>query len=266
MANWRQLLSHIDRLPEMLRCFQIDQHPWRSTSGYLQLSTLQFPLTLTLRSGLRIELTEYHDLVTAWVIFFRCEYKYSESVRTVLDLGTNIGCFTLCVAERLPEARIISVEPFPDTRAKLLGNLDRNPSLKPRITVWDTGIARQAGTRMMQMGTEASASIGILPESTETIANTVTIQTRSFDQLIDAACSTWGVEQIDFLKMDVEGAEYEAMAAASPQAMKRVRALGMEYHPNGSKAALFEDLARGGLKLVHDRDLGGNGIAHFSRN
>ena len=39
-----------------------------------------------------------------------------------------------------------------------------------------------------------------------------------------------GIDRIDLLKMDCEGAEYEVLYATSPEQLQRISRLRMEYH------------------------------------
>ncbi len=46
-------------------------------------------------------------------------------------------------------------------------------------------------------------------------------------------------QTIDLLKIDVEGAEYQILAAAGPEILDRIRRFEMEYYPPGDPQILF---------------------------
>ncbi|MEE6262604.1 class I SAM-dependent methyltransferase [Plantactinospora sonchi] len=75
----------------------------------------------------------------------------------ILDIGAGSGLGTLLVAETLPTAEIVAVEPSPILRAVLLSRLVDNESLRPRVIVIAAGIqdwmppARLGGVLAMNM-------------------------------------------------------------------------------------------------------------------
>jgi hypothetical protein len=77
------------------------------------------------------------------------------------------------------------------------------------------------------------------------------------------------IAELDMLKMDVEGAEHEVFPATPTQVLRRIRHIGLEYHPNGSKSGLFALLTAAGFDLVQDAPTPlapNSGVAHFCRN
>jgi hypothetical protein len=92
----------------------------------------------------------------------------------------------------------------------------------------------------------------------------VEVESVPLEEILRRACAEFQAECIDFLKMDIEGAEHEAILAAPHSVLKVIRHLGMEYHPNQPKETLFRHLMAAGLSLQHDRILGPDvGVAHF---
>ncbi len=86
----------------------------------------------------------------------------------------------------------------------------------------------------------------------------------TLEEVLERACEAFGTKTIDFVKIDIEGAEHETILATSPAALKRIRFLGMEYHPNRPKANLFDHLISAGFCLQHDRVIGTDvGVCHF---
>ncbi|MFC0508879.1 class I SAM-dependent methyltransferase [Micromonospora costi] len=58
----------------------------------------------------------------------------------ILDVGAGTGLGTSIVAETLPTASVLAVEPSPILRAVLLSRLAASESLRPRVTVVASGI------------------------------------------------------------------------------------------------------------------------------
>src|SRR5919201_4925139 len=53
----------------------------------------------------------------------------------LLDLGAGTGLSTVALADAVPEATILAVEPSPSLRAVLLSRLAARPDLQRRVTV-----------------------------------------------------------------------------------------------------------------------------------
>lgn len=259
--------EYLNRWPEVWNCFRRGREPGRVLSRYLAGGDAGYPFDLALRNGVSVTVENYHDLVTAWVVFFRDEYRLSPRAATILDVGANIGLFSLHAAARRPAARIVAVEPFPSTFARLAANVGRN-GLAGRVDCRNVGVARGAGVRVMSEE-GPSQSRGILPadwaDGGEGEGRS-RVEVTSFGDLVRDACERLRSPTIDFVKVDIEGGEHEALLAADPPAFGPIRELGMEYHPNAPKGPLFDHLRSAGLRLVHDRAFGpDSGVAHFRR-
>jgi FkbM family methyltransferase len=121
---------------------------------------------------------------------------------TILDLGANIGLTSAWFRGRYPAARIVAVEPDPDTFAKLERNLggDDAVTLVQAAVAGEPGevdLFRPPGYSITSSISEAHADVG---SSTRVRACT-----------IDELCAEHGLGQLDLLKLDVEGAELDAL-------------------------------------------------------
>jgi FkbM family methyltransferase len=121
-----------------------------------------------------------------------------------VDIGANVGLFSLFVAATAHAARILAIEPEPGNFARLAFNIAANPGLPITalaLALGETeGTARillnardRGGTRMAVAGTEAG----------ETRAGGVEVRCRPLVAVVRDA----GLTGIDALKIDVEGAE-----------------------------------------------------------
>src|SRR5579864_9017663 len=104
---WRAL-RNATRAPEILRCV-VETNQWAAISAaYLGLSRLQYPLVLRLRRGEEIHIEELTDLKAFWQIFLRKVYRVRATDEVILDLGANVGVFTLYAARNAPRAQVFS--------------------------------------------------------------------------------------------------------------------------------------------------------------
>ncbi len=59
-----------------------------------------------------------------------------------------------------------------------------------------------------------------------------------------------GAEEIDFLKVDIEGSEHDVFAAAAPEVLSRFKRIAMEYHDQLVPGTL--ELLRSVLSSTHE--------------
>jgi FkbM family methyltransferase len=255
LARITRAFDHLERAPEVLAC-RAHSRQWAAlTAAYLGVRPLSYPYVLRLRDGRSLELAEPGDLVTAWVILFREEYRVDPECSLILDVGANIGAFTLFAAERAPQATIHALEPFPTTFRQLELSVARN-SLVQRVTCHPLALAAEAGQRAMVEGD--------LPSHKRAIVEGVGVPVEA--TTLGAFLEREGIESVDLLKMDIEGEEHALILATPNEVLERVRAVAMEYHPCAPKEPLFDKLAQAGLRLRDDRLIGpACGIAHFER-
>jgi FkbM family methyltransferase len=138
---------------------------------------------------------------------YRIRPEYLQGA-TVLDIGANIGAFSVFAAH-LGADRVIAVEPEMENYALL----QRNTVMTPEIQTMRAACTRE------------SSSVQVLGEGggAWTIPGADT-PAYSLDDLF----SELGLERCDFLKLDVEGAEYEIVAGAT--VLDRVGRIAIEFH------------------------------------
>jgi FkbM family methyltransferase len=268
LPRWLQAVRHLNRVGELIQCGRIATNPFNLSARYLQIGTLGYPCKFSLKNRLSMQMNNYHDLVTAWIIFCRHEYALDRSAETILDIGANFGAFSLWASFHAPNSRIVAIEPFPDSFARLQQNIKSN-FLDNRIATLNLALGEYSQERFLNPKFESAE---LCPTQSRMFVGEVTpsgpaatqIRILSLTDLVEMSCSILGCERIDFVKMDIEGAEHMAITNETMSALSRIQRLGMEYHPNGSKAKLFRLLERAGLDCKQDRPTSANsGVADF---
>ena len=225
--------------------------------------TKRYPFEIVTTSGLKFIAQSYHDLVTLWIVFCRSEYCVRDDAKIIVDLGANIGVFSIWAAHKNSQATIWAVEPFPRCVQQLNGNISAN-QLSDRITVIAKAVSTYWGEGAMNTFGPTQSN-GLHPEGVQVNVDMVVVPTIPFNDLIKFVVSH-AKQKIDFLKIDVEGGEHSFLLNGNCDQLEHVNSIGMEYHPNGQKELLFSSLRLYGFKLISDVVAAENsGVAHFSR-
>jgi FkbM family methyltransferase len=211
---------------------------WDRRLGWLQLGGRRFAAR-----GL--------DWVAVEEVALRGEYEFirpllAVAAPVVVDIGANIGMFSLFAFHVNPRASVDSFEPSPDTFALLDGNRRANPSLSWRC--------HHAAVHA------ADGTIGFDDRS----ASTARRVSRSLDA--GTPVPSLGLRTVlarvaapvTVLKIDVEGSE-EAILVGNEDLLAAVDHLVVELHPDACRTdAVVETLARAfpHLHRVPGRDSG----------
>lgn len=137
----------------------------------------------------------------------------------VIDLGANIGAFSLYAAQKA--TRVYVFEPDPSNFTQLEKNCALNRSLP--ISAFKKAIGGSMRTGNLSLGvTNKGASSLVISRSRQSVP--VEIIT------LDHALSLCGVSHVDFLKIDIEGSEFELFESCSLQTLRRISRIVMELH------------------------------------
>ncbi len=188
-------------------------------------------MTLRLRNGYRVTIPNADGArYPIYEIFADDAYGMATLTRgvdadaAVLDVGGQVGCFALAVAQALPKAAVHVYEASPTSASYAQRNVDDN-GLGARATVHAAALAGEAGEFTLVDNGNASVLNGITaPGGREVVVPAVT-----FDEAVARVRATG--RQVQVVKMDVEGAEYDVVLASSPASWSDVRTVALEYHP-----------------------------------
>ena len=176
---------------------------------------------------------------------------------TVLDVGAHKGFFALFAAQHVGLAsRIVCLEPVPATFHVLQQNLAANNV--QRVTAVNAGLAAEAGTATLYGDQSWNASLLHPPpdvrpnSSTDPAGRGQAVQVLTLAGLLE----DHGLAQVDFLKLDCEGAEYPVLFGADVHTLARIRTISLEFHDTGEARWT-------GLSLVRFLHKRGFHIAHF---
>lgn len=148
-----------------------------------------------------------------------------ETGSTVIDIGANLGTFTLWAATRAANVRIIAVEPSLRMCRCLDENLSRN-HIKG-VTVLNAACGGEHGEAILySRGDETRNTLypkDVFESRFERVGEIPVLTLAEILQRCD-------VSRCDFLKMDCEGAEYDILLSAPRHLLERIRHIALEYH------------------------------------
>lgn len=162
--------------------------------------------------------------------------KIDGPVESVLDVGGNLGFFSLAARSRFPRARIHSYEPNPQVHPHLLNN-----TALFSIAIHPEAIGAQAGWIDMESSGSSLLARTVASESGK-------IKMTAIDTALDRIGGA-----VDLLKLDCEGGEWQLFEHVS--AWKKIRRLTMEYHlwakPELEVPEMLKMIRNIGFRITH---------------
>jgi FkbM family methyltransferase len=154
------------------------------------------------------------DLIQGYVYFFGIwepnltsfvvRRLSSLSRRTFVDVGANVGYFSLLVAKYMPAGNVVSIEPFPSIHSKLRKNVELNEFRNVR-TIQCAVAEAECEVDMFHAG---AANEGATTSVRGTFAtDPVRVPAKPLSELLTAA----EIQSIRLVKIDVEGAEHSVV-------------------------------------------------------
>lgn len=164
-----------------------------------------------------------------------------------LDIGANLGLYTLQVAAGQLARHVWAFEPDPRNHAQLLANLYLN-RLTTRVQTYRYAASDVAGTATFAIYPAASTGQSRIAASAEEATETISVDCMPLDELL--SCTGKSIA----IKIDVEGHERAVLKGAAALLHSNNCTLQIEAWPDGA-AALIEMMAGMGfehIKTIHE--------------
>lgn len=180
---------------------------------------------------------------------FQDEYQLNDlrphNVRTILDIGAHVGSFTVLCRQHWPEAKIVAVEPHPDSFELLQRNTAHIPA--DQLLLINAAVTKQSGRTLLSSPVSHSRVGEYVPDVWEEIEP----RSRNFGIEVPAIttetlwqrCVEFGISEVDLLKLDCEGAEYVTVPELSRLGLLRyVGWIRGEWHSRKDNSLLASAL------------------------
>jgi FkbM family methyltransferase len=172
---------------------------------------------------------------------------------TVLDIGANVGLFSIWVSLNVPSARVFAFEAASDNFLALAENVRSNRliGISPHhYAVSDGSSDRMTLYRGVHGGIHSiRPEYRNWPSSAKGARKTEKVRTITLARILQR----FKIQSVDFVKLDCEGAEYEILFSAPRPTLSRIRKIVGEYHDLSAKrhgGVLKEFLIRNGFQTA----------------
>lgn len=146
----------------------------------------------------------------------------------VLDIGANIGLYSLMVATRWPDILVHAFEPAPDSYATLVRNVAEN-GFDMRVQCHRVAVSHESGTAVLFRDRTSACDSLVAPQGEwcSRALDKVVVKSISLDDLFSTFLDP---ESRVLVKIDAEGSEFDILSGASPDVLTRIDQLVLECH------------------------------------
>jgi FkbM family methyltransferase len=150
---------------------------------------------------------DYKQSGELWV-FEYLKKKINRQAGVLFDVGANIGGYTLAASSVLQGWKIYAFEPAPQTFPRL----QQATKELSDISLHNLGLSSQTGEASLNFGEDVTGLASLYDRDVLKNANAGKVPIKL--DTIDNFCSQNNIDRINFLKLDVEGHELEALKGA----------------------------------------------------
>jgi len=150
----------------------------------------------------------------------------------VIDVGANVGVLSLIMAQQHP-GQVVALEPIPGNVKMIRANLEANKL--PNVSVLPCALAATDGEVELAIDPGVSVSAHSPSEAERRQADCLLrVRAISLPTLLQLHSN----KEIDLLKMDCEGYEYDILGSVTPVIAQRIRNVTLEVHDRGRRRNL----------------------------
>ncbi|HEY6293721.1 MAG TPA: FkbM family methyltransferase [Terriglobia bacterium] len=189
-------------------------HPGTPKSGVVRENIL----------GFQVESFSYGALIFLFVEIFADMGYYFESgskCPLIIDAGSNIGMALLFFKWLYSNARVLAFEPEDRTFQLLRRNVERNRLTD--VTLYNKALGDSAGVVPFHYSTGDPSALSMSMRERSGLDSSTSVECAPLSDYIE--------REVDFLKMDIEGAEQLVISELDRSGkLKYIREMVIEYH------------------------------------
>jgi FkbM family methyltransferase len=202
---------------------------WHQYYLYKYFGKSQNGITFICRNGMQIAVPR--RMVQTYKESFLDEVYYKGIPKNklgtnpvIIDVGANVGYFSLFTLVRYPKAKVLSFEPMPVNFKLLQKYCAENPSLD--FTPVNMAVSGEKGHITLQYDASDSFTTCASVFDTAHGSDTLQVETTTLADIM----ATHNLPKIDLLKLDCEGSEYSILYNATDDVWAKIGALTIETH------------------------------------
>lgn len=181
------------------------------------------------RIGSSIYWTGYHEFRE-----FLFLHRFLKPDMVFIDAGANQGEYSLFAAKRLVNGIVMSFEPLTSVREMLSMNIALNGF--QNIKVFDCGLSNKDDSLLLYESIGDNEGLGTLYPGNMSGMSSVEVRLKTLDEVFESS----RLERLDFIKMDIEGAELNALQGASKVIQKCRPTLMVEINESSYRSAGYK--------------------------
>lgn len=186
----------------------------------------------------------------------------------IIDVGANIGLFSLYMKQKYPSSRILAFEPAPETYNVLSRNLELNNCSD--VQALQYGLASEPDTKKLTYFPNLPGNSTLVPEEKKKLyeeavrkrgretadarfggARQVDVKVERLSHFLEDYPD---IKSIDLLKVDVEGAELDVIKGLDDAHWALVRNVVLEtWEPSGIRPEIEKLLESKGFTITRER-------------
>lgn len=215
----------------------------------LYLGIINSPKIVILKNNTKCTIRNKNDAI-AFLENFILEANTSHEMfkimnkDTVVDIGAHVGYFTLYAANIAKKGKIISYEPSKKSFFSLEKNLEINNF--SNIKLENVAVSKIHGKAVLHVDDDDGISNSLYDLNKK--SKVYEVKTVTLEEIL----SKNELHEIDFLKIDCEGAEYEILMSASSSDLNKIKKISVEIHEKlvpYSKEEVIEKLKNNGFHV-----------------
>jgi FkbM family methyltransferase len=202
---------------------------WHQYYSYKYFGKSRHGLTFKCRNGMQIAVPRrmvqtYKESFLDEVYYKGIPKNHLGTNPVIIDVGANVGYFSLFSLVRYPKARVFSFEPMPVNYKLLQKYSSENTALN--FTPVNMAVSGEKGYITLQYDASDSFTTCASVFDTAHGSDTLQVETTTLADIM----ATHQLDKIDLLKLDCEGSEYSILYNTTDDVWAKIGALTIETH------------------------------------